>query len=70
MAACAFHLSLADGMMRLLGNLYSQVTVTGKAQIRLGSLKIHLLSGMDGVATVAGNTRRLVLPQIPVGEAA
>lgn len=68
MAIRAFYLTFFDGMMRLLSNLAANATMAGKTKFRLRRLQIHLLSGMNRMAVVTGDTGILMSAHIPMSE--
>lgn len=68
MTVGALYLSLPEGMVRLFGNLAADIPVTGEAEIRLGGLEVLLLTRMDGMTAITGDTGRLVFAHVPEGE--
>jgi len=68
MAVRAFYFTFFYGMMRLFGNLSANAPMAGKTKFRLRRLQIHLLSGMDRMAVVTGDTGSLMSAHIPMGE--
>jgi len=70
MAIRTLHLSFANRVVRLFGDLYSKFTMAGYTKVWLGSLEIHLLPGVDRVTPAASNIGRFVNADIPVGKTA